>query len=110
MFDQSTSDTDLLGRAFARQSPGGAWKMPRNCLLPRSMATEVELSDAFDVMQMENGEEPIQLCNRVDKTIRTLALFGVPKSEGDVDRKMVRVLTDEFEIEQRTLLYRDEFN
>lgn len=40
----------------------------------------------------------------------TLASFGVPKSEGHVDRKMVRVLTDDFEIEQRTLLYRDEIN
>ena len=31
----------------------------------------------------------------------------MPKSEGDVNRKLVRVLTDEYEIEQRTVLYRD---
>ena len=46
--------------------------------------------------------------DRVDKIVSTLALHDVTKSEGDVSRKLVKVLTDEYEIEQRTLLYRDE--
>ena len=46
--------------------------------------------------------------SRVDEIVGTLASLGVPKSEGDVNRKLVRVLTADYEIEQRTLLYRDE--
>ena len=37
----------------------------------------------------------------------TLASLGVPKSQGDANRKLVKVL-DDYEIEHRMLLYRDE--
>ena len=57
---------------------------------------------------MEKGEEPIKFFSRVDKIVGTLASLSVPKSEGDVNRKLVRVLTANYEIEQRTRLYRDE--
>ena len=35
-------DTDLLDRVFAKQTPNGAWKMLRDWLLPRSIATQVK--------------------------------------------------------------------
>ena len=59
-------------------------------------------------VHMEKGEEPIKFFSRVDKIVGTLASLGVPKSEGDVNRKLVREFTADYEIEQRTLLYRDE--
>ena len=34
----------------------------------------------------------------------------MPKSEGDVNRILARELTADYEIEQRTLLHRDEIN
>ena len=40
---------------------------------------------------------------RVDKIVSTLASLSVPISEGDVNRKLVKVLTAHYEIEQRTL-------
>ena len=46
--------------------------------------------------------------SRVDKIVSTLDSLGGPKSEGDENRKLVRVLTAYYEMEQRTLLYRDE--
>ena len=54
------------------------------------------------------GEEPMQFFSRVNKIVGTLASLGVPKSEGDVNRKLVQVLTADYGIEQRMLLYRDE--
>ena len=105
---ESMTDTDLLDRVFARQSPSGAWRMLRDWFLPKSVATQVKWSDAFDAVQMEKGEEPMKFFSRVDKIVGTLASLGVPKSEGEVNRKLVRVLTADYEIEQRTLLYRDE--
>ena len=57
---------------------------------------------------MEKEGEPIKLFSRVDTIASTLASLGVPISEGDVNRKFVRVLTHEYEIEQRAPLYRDE--
>ena len=102
------TDTDLLDRVFGNQSTSGAWKMLRDWFLPRSNATQVKWSDAFDAVNMEKGEEPMKFFSRVDKIASTLASLGVPKSESDVNRKLVRVLMDDYEIEQRTLLYRDE--
>ena len=61
---ESMSDTDLLDRVFARQSPSGAWKIPRDWFLPRSFATQVKRSGAFDAVQMEKGEEPMKCFSR----------------------------------------------
>ena len=46
--------------------------------------------------------------SRVDKIVGAFASLGVPKSEGDVNRKLIRVLTADYDIERRTLLNRDE--
>ena len=61
---------------FAKQSPSGAWKMIRDWFLPRSIATQVKWSDAFDDVKMEKGEEPMKLFSRVDKIVGTLASLG----------------------------------
>ena len=82
--------------------------MLRDWFLPRSIATQVKWSDTFDDVKMKKGEEPMTFFSRVDMIANTLASLGVPKSEGDINRKLVRVLTDDYEVEQRTLLYRDE--
>ena len=107
---ESMSDTDLLDRVFAKQSPSGAWKMLRDWFLPRSIATRVKWSDAFDAAQMEKGEERMKFSSRVDKIVGILASLGVQLSLGDVNRKLVRVRTSDYEMEQRTLLYRDEIS
>ena len=46
----------------------------------------MKCSDAFDVVQMEKGEEPMEFFRRLDKIVSTLASLGVPKSEEDVNR------------------------
>ena len=100
---KSMSDTDLLDRVFAKQSPSGAWKMLRDWFRPRSIATKVKWSDACDAVQMEKGEKPMSFFSCVDKIVRSLTSFGVQKSAGDVNRTLVRVLTSGYEMEQRTL-------
>ena len=107
---ESMSDTDLLDRVFAKQSPSGAWKIFRDWFLPRSMATQVKWLDAFGAVQMGKGEEPMKFFSRVDKIVGILTSLGVQKSVGDVHRKLVRVLTSDYEMEQRALLYRDEIS
>ena len=104
------SDTDLLDRVFARQSPSGACKMLRDWILPTSIATQVKWSDAFDAVQMAKGEDPMKFFSRVDKIVSSRASLGMPKSEEGVNRKFVKVLTADYEIEQRTLLYRHELS
>ncbi|CAN0558800.1 unnamed protein product, partial [Laminaria digitata] len=90
-------NTDLLDRVFAAQSPSGAWKMLRGWFLPKSIATQVKWSDVFDALQMEKGEEPMIFFSRVDKIVGILGSLGVQKSVGDVNRKLVRVLTHNYE-------------
>lgn len=62
--------------------------MLRDWFLPRSIATRVKWSDAFDAVQMEKGEEPMKFFRREDKIVGTLDSLGVPNSEGDVHRKL----------------------
>ena len=57
---ESMSDSDLLDRGFAKQSPRGTWKMFRNWFLHRSIAAQVKWSDALGAVQMEKGEEPMR--------------------------------------------------
>lgn len=44
------------------------------------------------------------------KIVKTLACLGMPKPEGDATKNVSRVLTDDYEIEQRALLYRDKIS
>ena len=46
--------------------------------------------------------------SRVVKIVGILTSLGVQKSVGDVNRKLVVVLTSDYEMEQRTLLHHDE--
>ncbi|CAM9631591.1 unnamed protein product, partial [Laminaria digitata] len=57
---------------------------------------------------MENGEEPMKFFSRVDKVVGVLASLGVEKSVGGVNRKLVRTLSSVYEMEQRTILYRED--
>ena len=82
------SDTDLLDRVFAKQSPSGALKILRDWFLPRSIATQAKWSDAFDAVKMEKGEEPMKLFRHVDKIVSTLSSLGAPKSDVDVKPKI----------------------
>ena len=107
---ESMSDTDLPDRVFDKQSPSDAWKMLRDWFLPRTIGKHVKWSDAIDAVQMEKGEETMKYFSRVDKTAGILASPGVQKSVCDVNRTLVTVLTTDYEMEQRTLLYRDEIS
>ena len=78
------TDTDLLDRVFARQSPSGAWRMLRDWFLPKSVATQVKRSDAFDAVQMEKGEEPMKFFSRVDKIVGTLLLRLVCRNQKEM--------------------------
>ena len=82
-------ETGLLDRVFTRKSPSGAWKMLRDWFLPRSVATQVKRSRAFDNVKMGKGEDPMKFFSRVDKIISTLASLGVPKVGGEMNRKLV---------------------
>ena len=72
--------------------------MLHDCFLPKSTATQVKWSDAFDEVQIEKGEEPMKFISRVDKGWDILASRGVPKSVGEGNRKLARVLTADDEL------------
>ena len=56
---------------------------------------------------MENKEEPMVFVARVDKVVGVLGSLGVHLLTEDVNLEIVEVLNDDFEFEQRTILYRD---
>ena len=57
---------------------------------------------------MEKKEEPIRFFTRVDKIVDVLGSLGVYLPVEDVNLKIVEVLTDDYEFEQRMILYRDD--
>ena len=62
---------------------------------------------AFDAANIEKGEDPIEYFGRFDKIIGVLPSLGVLKSVADVNRKMIMTLTSDYEMEGRTILYRE---
>lgn len=60
----------------------------------KTRADQVKWSGSIDAVRMKKGEEPMRFFSRVDnKIVGILASLGVTKSVGDVNRKLVRVLT-----------------
>ena len=61
----------------------------------------------FDDLVMEKKEAPMIFFARVDKSVGVLVILGVYLSVEDVNLKIVKMLTADYELEQRTILYRD---
>lgn len=76
--------------------------MLRDWFMPISTAIQVQWWDALGTVAMEIGGELVFCFSRVDKLSCSL---GVPTSVGDVSRKLIRVLTNDYDIKQRTLFY-----
>ena len=56
---------------------------------------------------MEKKEEPMRFFARVDNIVGVLGSLGVHLPTEDVNLKIVEVLADDYEFEQRTIVYRD---
>ena len=106
---ESVVNRDLLGRLFATKSPSAGWKMLCDWFMPKTMAEQVKWSVAFYFAKMEKGEEPMKNFSRIDKIVGVLASLGVVKSVADVNRKIIMTLTSDYEIEERTILCREDF-
>ena len=57
--------------------------------------------------QWKMGEEAMKYLGRVDKIVGVLASLGVTKSGADVNGKIIVSPTFDYEIEVRTVLYRE---
>lgn len=58
--------------------------------------------------KMENGEEAMKHFGRIDKIVQVLASLGVVKSVADVNYKIILTLTSDYEMEERTIVYRED--
>ena len=56
------------------------------------------------------GWQTTKFFSRVDKIVDIVDLLGVLKYVGEVNRKLIRVLVTDYDMEQITLLYRDEIS
>ena len=98
---------DLLRRLFATKLPNNAGcRMLCDWFMPKTTAEQVKWSIAFDSAKMEKGEEPMKYFSWIDKIVGVLASLGVVTSVADVSRKIIMTLTSDYEIEERTILYR----
>ena len=60
-----------------------------------------------DDLVMENKEEPMIFFARVDKIVVGFGSLGVHLPREDANPTIVEVLTVDYELEQRTILYRN---
>ena len=77
-------------------------------LLPKPLSEKSKRKRQFNELVMEKKEEPIRFFTRVDKIVDVLGSLGVYLPVEDVNLKIVEVLTDDYEFEQRMILYRDD--
>ena len=99
---------DLLGRVFETKSPSDGWRMLCYWFMPKTIAGQVKWSVAFDSARMEKGEEPMKYFGRIDKIVGVLALLGLAKTVADVNRMIIMTLKSDYEMEERTILYRED--
>ena len=57
---------------------------------------------------MKEGEESMKLFHRVDISEEILGSIRIQEMLGDANRKLVRVLTRDYEMNHRILLYHDD--
>ena len=81
--------------------------MLNDWFLPKTLADKSKWKRRFNDLVMEKKEEPMRFFARVDKIVGVLGSLGVHLPTEDVNLKIVEVLTDDYEFEQRTILYRD---
>ena len=105
---ESIVNRDLLGRVFATKSPGAGWSMLCDWFMPKTTAEQVKWSVAFDSAKMEKEEEPMKYSGRMDKIVGVLASLGEPKTVVDDDRKIIITLASDYEMEECTILYRED--
>lgn len=65
--------------------------------MPGTIANKKNKSKAFNALKMEKGEEPMELYDRVHN------VAGICSSFGDVNRKLVKTLSHDYEMDQRTI-------
>ena len=81
--------------------------MLNDWFLPKTLGEKSKWKRQFNDLVMEKKEEPLRVFARVDKIVGVLGSLGVHLLTEDVNLKIEQVLTDGYEFEQRTILYRD---
>ena len=104
---ESITERELLNRALDTNSPSVAWRMLHDRFLPKTLAEKSKWKRHVNDLVMEKKKAPMRFFARVDKIVRVLGSLGVHLPTEDVNLKIVEVLTDDYEFEQRTILYRD---
>ena len=104
---ESITDRELLSTVFDTNSPSAGWRMSCDWFLPKTLSEKSKWKRQFNEMVMEK-EEPMRFFARVDKILGVLGSLGVYLPVEDVNLKIVEVLTDDYEFEQRTILYKDD--
>ena len=104
---ESITHRELLSRVFDTNSRSAGWRMLCDWFLPKTPAEKSKWKRQFNELVMEKKEEPMRFFARVDKVVGVLGSLGVHMPVEDANLKIVEVLTDEYEFEQRTILYKD---
>ena len=75
--------------------------------LPKTLTEKSKRKRQFNDLVMEKEEEPMRFFAPVDKIVGVSGSLGVHIPTEDVNLKIVKFLTHDYEFEQRTILYRD---
>ena len=102
---ENSTDRMLLSRVLNTNFPGSGWCMLSNWFLPKTLCEKFKRNRQFDGLVKGRREEPMRFFARVDKIVGVLGSLGVHLPTEDVNLKIVEVLTDDYEFEQRTILY-----
>lgn len=74
---------------------------------PQTRAERIKWSVSHDAVQMEKGEKSMKHFGRNDKIVGALASLDVMNSVEYVNRKFVMTLTNEYEVDEKSMSYRE---
>ena len=85
------------------ESRSGAWQELENHYMPRTLAETHRLKREFEVVHMEEGEDPLVFLGRVDKAADELAMLGCGISVEEVNRHIVTNLSSLYTIQIKSI-------
>ena len=102
--NEAITSPSLINKIYAQGSPSEAWAILEEWYAPRGVVMEEEWTTKYDSIRMELGEDPQTYIGRIDDAVDMLESLGLPKTAKEVNRKIIRHLSSDYDIEQRTIL------
>lgn len=100
------SMTNEAANVFMCKFPCAGWRVLNDWFLLKSLGQIEYWTETFDTLKLQKNGNPMNLFTHVDETAGVIAVLLLKITENEVNRNVVHVLTADYDMEHKTILYR----